>query len=649
MSVFLFPRLGGVPVTPVGFRTALIRTVAGLSVPAGLLFPTSFTDSDSFPAGAGVTGGFRYAFRLLPRTFMLSAREFVPASVRADKSRNARRYFFELTSSQLTDGGVGVSNADASLSSQIGSDTNGIAFYPGQGVLYGGAIVFAWTAPYVPGNVIGIAVDITAGLIWFRLSATGNWNNSPTANPATGVGGISFAITGPLYPSVTLITVGDDAIANFGDSPFASAVPATYTGWATDPIAPLLVSDPDAFFNQTVSVGGAARNLAPTLLIDADSFPTALVSPRPVQLLPALLQDPDTFPAPAVTVSAIGLSVALFSDPDAFFAHTLAVARVFLTPQQLFSDPDSFGVANVAIGVRNLAAALFSDPDVFPAAAALQVGPIILAPATFININRYDPPAVVSTSSLQALGVDFPIADPDFFGVAIVRVSSVALAPQLFSDPDSFGVPVLRLRLVAATHTDPDIFPQTAAVLPGPVSLAAPGITNVNQFGIPAVSRGATDLVTTTLIDPDSFGQPVLDLVLRGAARFQDPDNFPTAIVGAGGLVLAPPLIASTSEIFLHLVHATYQLLNAAFQDPDSFGIAQVVARHRLLPQFYADPDIFFGADINLRQLFPDLFADPDAFPAAEVFREHMIDDLKRILLAHSRIRASALEDESIT
>ena len=39
------------------------------------------------------------------------------------------------------------------------------------------------------GSVTGVAFDVDAELVWFRTGA-GDWNNSPTADPATGTGGI---------------------------------------------------------------------------------------------------------------------------------------------------------------------------------------------------------------------------------------------------------------------------------------------------------------------------------------------------------------------------------------------------------------------------------------------------------------------------
>ena len=95
----------------------------------------------------------------------------------------------------------------------------------------------------LPGDVIGIALDVGAQLAWFRVAPSGNWNGSGTANPATGTGGLSLAsITNvddcPLvgfFPGI-----GESATANFGDSAFSGAVPSGFTtGWPTNAPPPI--------------------------------------------------------------------------------------------------------------------------------------------------------------------------------------------------------------------------------------------------------------------------------------------------------------------------------------------------------------------------------------------------------------------------
>jgi hypothetical protein len=78
-----------------------------------------------------------------------------------------------------------------------------------------------------------VAVDIGAQLIWLRKGAAGNWNNSGAANPATAVGGLSFAgITGAVFPAVSAQFSSAETIKiNTGQEPFVGARPTGFYIW----------------------------------------------------------------------------------------------------------------------------------------------------------------------------------------------------------------------------------------------------------------------------------------------------------------------------------------------------------------------------------------------------------------------------------
>jgi hypothetical protein len=87
------------------------------------------------------------------------------------------------------------------------------------------------------GDVIGVAVDFTRGIIWYRVAPSGSWNGSG-ADPATGQGGIMIGtITSVLLPLYGLFCVNTNVAqtvtANFGDSAFIGAVPSGFTGGFT--------------------------------------------------------------------------------------------------------------------------------------------------------------------------------------------------------------------------------------------------------------------------------------------------------------------------------------------------------------------------------------------------------------------------------
>jgi hypothetical protein len=162
------------------------------------------------------------------------------AGVRHTTGHSSGKYYWEATTINWGSTGTEIGLATSSASLQGG----GIA---GQAVMtksvggFNGSIYINGTysgstiaAGVISNNIIGIAVDLTAGLIWFRNTPAGNWNGSSTANPATGAGGISLgALAGStLLPLFAALATSEDVTANFGGSAFNGAVPSGFTaGW----------------------------------------------------------------------------------------------------------------------------------------------------------------------------------------------------------------------------------------------------------------------------------------------------------------------------------------------------------------------------------------------------------------------------------
>lgn len=92
------------------------------------------------------------------------------------------------------------------------------------------------------GHVLCIAIDFDAQLFWCRNDA-GNWNNSGTANPATGTGGssysTSFSVGTALFICCCLTTISVVCNATIAPSPasFLQTMPSGFTAW--DDIRPI--------------------------------------------------------------------------------------------------------------------------------------------------------------------------------------------------------------------------------------------------------------------------------------------------------------------------------------------------------------------------------------------------------------------------
>lgn len=130
-----------------------------------------------------------------------------------------------------------------------GTDATSVGYYSSGAVKYNN-VTIATLATYTSADRIGIAVDWANRLIWFRKNG-GNWNGSALNDPATGVGGLSFA--NPLTTAATMGTAlfgvtasltGTVWTANFSGA-FVDAAPAGFVTIDTQQITLARSVDPD--------------------------------------------------------------------------------------------------------------------------------------------------------------------------------------------------------------------------------------------------------------------------------------------------------------------------------------------------------------------------------------------------------------------
>jgi len=106
-------------------------------------------------------------------------------NVKGVSVKTAGKFYFEVGNATSIPEKIGICGASTNAT------TNGTAYYAMDGGLFfdGGNQL---NSNFVLGTNTCIAVDLDAKLMWAR-NGSGNWNNSGTANPATGVGGVSIA------------------------------------------------------------------------------------------------------------------------------------------------------------------------------------------------------------------------------------------------------------------------------------------------------------------------------------------------------------------------------------------------------------------------------------------------------------------------
>lgn len=148
--------------------------------------------------------------------------------------KSSGKWYFELQYVGADVGNVrlGLSPGGSSAVFNLGAGATGslgCTFNSGS-LIYvdGGSPVFSAGAS-VSTDVLGIAVDLDANLVWIRRN-NGLWWSSAPANPATGVGGCSIpdgSYTGTASNSAT-----GDVIVNAGQAAGVGALPSGYSWWS---------------------------------------------------------------------------------------------------------------------------------------------------------------------------------------------------------------------------------------------------------------------------------------------------------------------------------------------------------------------------------------------------------------------------------
>ena len=155
------------------------------------------------------------------------------------------KYYVEFTLTTATSAsgsnyGVGVGREDTTFVSLGGNGNVGAVMYK-SGNIWNGASTGISLGVRATGDVIGLAVDLDNGKVWFKkVSGTpGNWNNNVSGDPATNIAGITITIpVGGHTDSLFCVFGGTGGVANdvitlnSGGSSFVGATPAGFaSGW----------------------------------------------------------------------------------------------------------------------------------------------------------------------------------------------------------------------------------------------------------------------------------------------------------------------------------------------------------------------------------------------------------------------------------
>lgn len=154
-------------------------------------------------------------------------------AVRATLSRSSGKYYFEVrmdTSGAPSNFSmVGVCTSSLSLSNYIGQDSTSVGYEP-TGSLYTNGAGAAYGATYTAGDVIGVAVDIDSGKVWYAKNNTWQASGNPAAGTSPAVT-LSSGLT--LFPALSLYLAFTQPVltARFKSSDLSYSPPSGFTPW----------------------------------------------------------------------------------------------------------------------------------------------------------------------------------------------------------------------------------------------------------------------------------------------------------------------------------------------------------------------------------------------------------------------------------
>ncbi|TPI10275.1 hypothetical protein [Mesorhizobium sp. B4-1-1] len=155
------------------------------------------------------------------------------AIARSKHAKASGKYYVEFTVGiwANTNDGIGFAYANATATNVTANGSNSTAVYR-SGNIWASGSTGTSLGSVANGDRIDAAIDLDNKLVWYRKNG-GSWNNSGTADPATGTGGKSLSGVPGVSPFVGFGTAtGQSATINVGDTSFVGSVPSGFTaGW----------------------------------------------------------------------------------------------------------------------------------------------------------------------------------------------------------------------------------------------------------------------------------------------------------------------------------------------------------------------------------------------------------------------------------
>ncbi len=158
------------------------------------------------------------------------------AAVRGTTSKNSGKSYFEIhvdTSVGSASGDYsiyGIASAALGLNAYVGSTAASYGYEHSTGVKYTNGSGTALGAALAAGDVLGVAVDLDAGKMWFAKNNT--WQGS--GNPGAGTNPAFTGVSGTFYPAASLYktaTTQHVLTARFAPGILSYSPPSGFSAW----------------------------------------------------------------------------------------------------------------------------------------------------------------------------------------------------------------------------------------------------------------------------------------------------------------------------------------------------------------------------------------------------------------------------------
>jgi hypothetical protein len=151
-------------------------------------------------------------------------------NARATLSRSTGKHYFEVVVDATAGKNVwiGIALATHVLDTDwLGrKSADGWSYYAFSGQKYNNGNA-TYGNSYITGDVIGVAVDLDAGKIWWAKNNT--WQAS--GDPANGTGAAYTNVSGEIFPALTLYDLNDQLTARFKSADFTYTPPSGFSAW----------------------------------------------------------------------------------------------------------------------------------------------------------------------------------------------------------------------------------------------------------------------------------------------------------------------------------------------------------------------------------------------------------------------------------